>query len=244
MPSIASGCFCLGPHHGTVALAARSTEGGPMTATTRARPEDLRAEHRDGFGLGEREPRLSWQLPDGAIRQLAYEVECEDGTSSRVAGPANVLLRWPFDPLTSGERREIRVRLETDRGRTDWSAPLVVEAGLLDASDWRATWVCTGAEPGEAGHRPAYRIRGEVQIDRPVRRARLYATAHGIYEPSVDGERIGLEELAPGYTEYGVRTQVQTYDVTALMTPGTHTVEALTPTTSGARRRRSWRSRG
>jgi len=166
MPSIASGCFCLGPHHGTVALAARSTEGGPMTATTRARPEDLRAEHRDGFGLGEREPRLSWQLPDGAIRQLAYEVECEDGTSSRVAGPANVLLRGPFDPLTSGERREIRVRLETDRGRTDWSAPLVVEAGLLDASDWRATWVCTGAEPGEAGHRPAYRIRGEVQIDR------------------------------------------------------------------------------
>jgi len=70
--------------------------------------------------------------------------------------------------------------------------------------------------------RPAYRLRGEFVVDRPVRSAQLHATAHGIYELELDGVRVGTDELTPGYTEYQHRTQVQTYDVTGLLGEGRH----------------------
>jgi alpha-L-rhamnosidase len=191
------------------------------------RPTDLRAEHRDGIGTGERSPRLSWRLPAGATRQDAAELALDDGTTVRVAGEECVLVPWPGPPLVSGERREVRVRVWTDLGESDWSAPLVVEAGLLDPADWSAAWVSPTAEPGQPGHRPAYRLRGEVRVDRPVRRARVHATAHGVYELALDGVRLGGEELTPGFTEYDHHTQVQTHDVTAALTPGPHVLEAL-----------------
>ncbi|WP_433797622.1 family 78 glycoside hydrolase catalytic domain [Actinoplanes sp. CA-252034] len=64
-------------------------------------------------------------------------------------------------------------------------------------------------------------------MDRPVDRARLHVTAHGIYEPHLDGSRITDDELTPGYTEYASRTQVATYDVTDRLTPGSHELGAL-----------------
>ena len=58
-----------------------------------------------------------------------------------------------------------------------------------------------------AGHRPAYRLHGEILVDEPVVRARLHATAHGIYELFLDGRRVGTDELTPGYTEYASRVR-------------------------------------
>ena len=191
------------------------------------KPQDLRAEHHDGLGIGEREPRSSWRLPIGAVRQAAYEMRLDDGTTTRVEGDANVLVPWPGKTLASGERREVQVRVETDLGISEWSEPLAVEPGLLEPDDWQAAWVSTAAAAAEKGQRPAYRFRGEVFVDRPVRRARLYATAHGIYEPLVDGVRVGTDELTPGFTEYAAHTQVQTYDVTDKLTPGRHELGAL-----------------
>ena len=85
---------------------------------------------------------------------------------------------------------------------------------------WRATWVSPTAEPTPAGRRPAYRLRGTFELERPVRRATLFATAHGIYEAELNGVRVGDEELTPGYTEYQHHTQVQSYDVTELVREG------------------------
>ena len=85
----------------------------------------VRAEHLDSpLGIGEREPRLSWVLPAESGEQLAYEVEV-DGIPVRVEGDAHVLVPWPGKALGSGERREVRVRVETEAGLGEWSAPLV-----------------------------------------------------------------------------------------------------------------------
>ena len=192
------------------------------------RPTRLRAEHLDNpLGLGERRPRLSWLLPTGATRQTAYELRLDDGSTVRAETDGNVLVPWPGRPLTSGERREVRVRVRTDAGESEWSEPLVVEAGLLGPEDWRAAWVTPTAAAGPAGSRPAYRLRGEIGVERPVAKARLYVTAHGIHEPWLDGVRVGEDELTPGYTEYRSRTQVMTYDVTGRLTPGRHVLGAV-----------------
>ena len=107
----------------------------------------VRAEHLDSpLGIGEGEPRLSWVLPVGSGEQRAYEVEV-DGIRVRVEGDAHVQVPWPGKALGSGERREVRVRVETEAGLGEWSDLLVVEAGLLEPDDWSAAWVSTGAEP-------------------------------------------------------------------------------------------------
>ena len=53
----------------------------------------------------------------------------------------------------------------------------------------------------------------------PVR-ATLCATAVGIYQAFVNGDRVGTALYAPGWTSYPHRLQYQTYDVTALLRPG------------------------
>ncbi|GAA1947785.1 glycoside hydrolase family 78 protein [Nocardioides panacihumi] len=194
-------------------------------------PTRLRAELRpDALGVDAPEPRLSWLLPEGAGRQEAYELSV-DGRVVAVEGAEHTLRPWPDAPLSSGESRAVRVRVRTDLGWSEWSEPLDVEAGLLSAADWVADWVSPaplerGSVP-RAGFRPAYRLRGEVVVDRPVRRARLHVTAHGVYEPWLDGRRVSDDELTPGYTEYLQRTQVQTYDVTAQLTVGRHVLGSV-----------------
>ncbi|WP_433797891.1 hypothetical protein [Actinoplanes sp. CA-252034] len=110
------------------------------------RPTHLRAEHLDRpLGLGEPRPRLSWRLPAGTADQKAYELQVDDDEPVRVETGDCVLVPWPARPLASGEQRRVRVRVWTEDGPSVWSQVLVVEAGLLSASDWRADWVSPAA---------------------------------------------------------------------------------------------------
>ena len=97
-----------------------------------------------------------------------------------------------------------------------------VETGLLEASDWEAQLVGpvddTIASP---------LVRGSFETrDAAIRRARIYATAHGVYELELNGKRVGDQELAPGWTAYESRLRYQTYDVTDLLAAGENVVGA------------------
>ena len=92
---------------------------------------------------------------------------------------------------------------------------------------WCAQWVSPTAVPAPAGRRPAYRLRGSFALDRPVRRATLFATAHGVYEAELNELPVGDEELTPGYTQYEHHTQVQSWDVTERLRIGDNVLEAL-----------------
>ncbi len=60
-----------------------------------------------------------------------------------------------------------------------------------------------------------------------VQSAALTVTAQGIYEGFLNGARIGDFVFAPGWTSYPKRLQVQTYDVTDLLTDGENTMDIL-----------------
>lgn len=53
-----------------------------------------------------------------------------------------------------------------------------------------------------------------------VRGARLLATAHGVYEATVNGRSASDAVLSPGWTSYEWRLQVQEHDVTAAVVAG------------------------
>ncbi|MCX4680816.1 glycoside hydrolase family 78 protein [Streptomyces sp. NBC_01433] len=95
-----------------------------------------------------------------------------------------------------------------------------------DDTAWSAAAVLAPWGSGPWGkvpvaHSPAGRLRQEFRLGRRnVARARLYSTALGLYEAYLNGERVGEDRLAPGWTDYRKRVQYQTYDVTALLRPG------------------------
>ncbi|WP_406142214.1 alpha-L-rhamnosidase [Streptomyces sp. NBC_01089] len=100
------------------------------------------------------------------------------------------------------------------------------ESTGFDDGSWQAARVlgAWGTGPwGEvaASTAPAAQLRHEFRLrPAPVARARLYSTALGVYEASLNGERVGDDQLAPGWTDYHHRVQYQTYDVTSLLAPG------------------------
>ncbi|MFC4122954.1 glycoside hydrolase family 78 protein [Nonomuraea zeae] len=77
------------------------------------------------------------------------------------------------------------------------------------------------------GDRPSPYLRREFDVPSPVRRARLYATALGVYETHLNGVRVGADHLAPGWTDYRHRVTYQTYDVTALVSEGRNALGAI-----------------
>jgi alpha-L-rhamnosidase len=188
--------------------------------------------HREPFGIGETTPRLSWiaRTDLEGWRQAAYEIEIEpaDGpvwSSGRVDSDESVLVPWGAPPLTSRDRRTVRVRV-WGVGAAEpsaWSEDVVVEAGLLEPADWSAQLV-RPVLPADAGDEPVALLRREFVLDEPVLRARLYATAQGVYEAELNGSTVGDHVLAPGWTSYRHRLRYQTYDVTDLLSEGANAV--------------------
>lgn len=58
----------------------------------------------------------------------------------------------------------------------------------------------------------------EFSVEKELKSAILRISARGVYEATLNGKRIGDFVMAPGWTAYGDRIQVQEYDVTDMIT--------------------------
>lgn len=179
-------------------------------------PHSLRVEHLDQpLGIRTAAPRLSWRLPDGAREQLRYRLVGDNGWDSGwIAEQDNLLVSYDGPSLDSSQRVRWQVKVVTDLGESPWSEPGWFETGLLWPEDWQASWIEPANDPmGSAGDRQAALLRAEFDVQQTVVAARLHVTAQGLYEAFLNGDRVGDAELTPGFTQYDVRLQVQTYDV-------------------------------
>lgn len=77
----------------------------------------------------------------------------------------------------------------------------------------RGNWIALRGSDGDTV--PLF--RKTFVCEKPVRKAELEITAAGVYEAELNGTRVGRFILAPGWTEYEKRIQVQTYDITELL---------------------------
>jgi len=69
-------------------------------------------------------------------------------------------------------------------------------------------------------------LRKSFTLVRPVKKATAYATALGIYELSLNGQRVGDHIIASEWTDYSKRLRYQAYDVTAQLATGQNVLGA------------------
>lgn len=95
------------------------------------------------------------------------------------------------------------------------TASLSFETGRMD-EPWTAEWISDSAYTfTEKKVSPVPMVfKRQFQLKKPVASAKLYATAMGVYEVSLNGEKIGDRFFAPGFTSYPSNLQYQTYDIT------------------------------
>jgi alpha-L-rhamnosidase len=70
-------------------------------------------------------------------------------------------------------------------------------------------------------------MRKPFSLSKPIKRATLYATALGLYEMHLNGQKVGNDIFTPGWTDYRKRIYYQTYDVTSLLKPGQNALGAV-----------------
>ncbi|RJO73734.1 alpha-L-rhamnosidase [Nocardia panacis] len=190
--------------------------------------------HRQALGIGEARPRISWTTRAPAEwRQDGYEIEVvrangEVFRSGRIAGADSALVAWPTRALDSRESAQVRVGIWSQGTESVWGPSATVEAGLLDPADWVAVPV-GGAWPDgpDKDRRRPPLVRTEFPVQGKVVRARLYITAHGVFRAEINGRRVGIDAMAPGWTVYPKRLRYYTYDVKDHLQPGANALGAL-----------------
>ncbi|EHN10146.1 Alfa-L-rhamnosidase [Patulibacter medicamentivorans] len=217
--------------------------------------ERLRCERlEDPLAVGARAPRLSWIVrgPGRDQYQTGYRItvaaDPDDLLAERslawdsglVAGDETLAVTYGGPAPAAGERLHWRVQLWDRDGRPGRPSAIGSWGAGLPARAWRASWIGHG-HPWRATQPPsgddldlltnaeltAALLRTTFRIDRPVVRATLYATARGLYRLQLNGERVGDEELAPGWTDYRRRIHYRAHDVTSLLRDGENALGVL-----------------
>lgn len=168
-----------------------------------------------------RSDRNGAQLTDAelTVGDWSAKVTGDGQTGTTYKGPALL----PFTTYS------VQLAAKDDEGETA-AASMTFETGRME-TPWKGQWITDGDYYfTEAKVSPVPMVfRREITTDKPIARARLYATAMGIYEVELNGKKLGDRYFAPGFTSYKSYLQYQTYDVTPFMTGH----DTLTATVAG-----------
>ncbi|MEY4385328.1 MAG: hypothetical protein RLY20_611 [Verrucomicrobiota bacterium] len=202
------------------------------------------------LGIDERSPRLSWAIESSrrGAKQIAYRIcvassveklaagEADRWDSGRVESNQTTHVVYAGKPLASREVCHWQVEVWDETGKATKSPPALWTMGLLEKSDWSAKWIAADTEiikrdkeaiaPTLIDCGTPGLFRKEFEIPGPIKRAKIYATARGIFELRANGQRIGEDIFAPEWTDYDKRIHYRAYDVTALLKPGRNALGA------------------
>lgn len=88
------------------------------------------------------------------------------------------------------------------------------ETGRLD-TPWQGRWITDESYTFPDKESPLPMVfRKSFLVKKPLLRAWVNTTALGVYELELNGQKVGTDYFAPGFTSYEHQIQYQTYDVT------------------------------
>ena len=196
------------------------------------------------LGFVQFEPRLAWSVSsfERGQRQTAFQILVATTPERLRPGHADI---WDSGKVVSNDSLNVHYAGPTPKARqraywtvrvwgkdgrpSSFAPPAWWEMGLYD-EEWEGQWI---GRPSRGEERRATHDRSVVYLRRPfvigqkVERARLYASAFGVYEIFINGKKAGDDVLSPGFTDYEKRVLFQTYDVTDEVREGDNVIGAV-----------------
>ncbi len=196
---------------------------------------DLRVENMTNpLGIDVRQPRFSWRIETEKqdVSQTAYHLlvassrekldrgEGDFWDSGDVRSSRQLWIAYDGKKLPSDTRLFWKVRIETNKGNSDWSETAMASIGLLTENDWKGRWI--GMEELQDGDQrglhvrlaPRY-LRKEYSAKGPVKRATAYVGSFGLYQFFINGQRVGGNQvLSPVPSDFRKTIYYNTFDVT------------------------------
>lgn len=198
----------------------------------------LRCEYAvNPLGIDAETPRLSWAASASGRdqTQAAYQIQAASTEENLHNGIADLwdsgkiissamLVDYAGAQLRSRERCWWRVRAwDGNDILGEYSNAAWFEMGLLKPEDWSADWIAfPGAWPGKALY-----FRREFQLEKPVRRARIYMCGLGWSELHINGQRVNDRVLDPPQSNYARRILYSTDDVQPYLNPGLNVIGVI-----------------
>jgi len=172
-----------------------------------------------------------------------------DLTKEDVRNPGDGFAEHLFNPA-KGRFVELTVTRLANRESDNYAFALA-EAGIFDDNDnnlalnakvtasdsieggtWSLKNINDGINetqkpiPAHSDPAPISYFRKEFTTDKPIKKARVFSSALGVYELYVNGKQVGEDILSPGWTNYDKRVQYQTYDITDIVQMGRNVIGA------------------
>ena len=212
---------------------------------------DLRVEYLENpVGIDITEPRLSWIVTsdERAQNQSAYQILIASNPTTLKKGGADL---WDTGKVTSSETNHIVYTGKPLKSRmqiywkvrswdkndyvSEWSDVATWSMGLLSFLDWEAAWIGYDIPEEELDEdkelelapSPYLRTEFDTKLGGKIKRATIYASAMGLFELRLNGERVGEDYFTPGWTDYNKRIYYFTYDVTGQIEEGANALGAI-----------------
>ena len=201
---------------------------------SQAKITNLRCEHLlSPVGVDAANPRFSWQLNDSAntSSQKSFKLivgkdslgvcRGRDGWRSGVTVSSSQLTNYGGPELATFTKYYWQVTVTNNRGKTIRSPVASFETGMMDAANWKGSWV---TDAKDITLKPAGYFRKTFSLNKKIAGARMYVAVAGLYELFINGKKIGDRVLDPAYTRFDGRILYTTYDVTSALQAGKNAI--------------------
>ncbi|MEN3323119.1 glycoside hydrolase family 78 protein [Mariniflexile soesokkakense] len=192
------------------------------------------------LGIDVLQPRLSWQIitDKSEVEQTTYQILVASSAeklasnnadlwdSGKVESNASVNVIYAGKKLNGKDEAYWKVKISTNRGETQWSEIAYWSMGILTYADWKSTrWIgynqlFPGDSVSQFSKLSARYIRKQIDLNKNVKKAKVYIMGMGLYELYINGEKIGNYVLAPVPTDYTKNVKYNVFDVTSQLKQG------------------------
>lgn len=182
-------------------------------------------------------PCFSWKICSSRpnVIQEKYRIIVKRGEdflwdTGEVFSREQSFIEYKGSPLSSETRYQWTVTVWDSHGQSA-SAKAVFETAFFRQADWKAKWIeCSFERKNACGQNfgnsyPPVLFEKEFLLEKRVKSARIYASAHGVYRLTLNKKRPDQREFAPEFTPYGKCLYYQVYDVKELLTEGRNVLQ-------------------
>lgn len=181
---------------------------------------------KNPLNINVEKPRFGWNYNSEIGKQKAYSIQVknEQGSiiwdSGRIESAKMTHVEYEGLPLDSFQRYDWFVSVWNEQDQLAESEPNFFYTGCFDKNQWSAKWISIDAK------RPTY-FRKSFTVHQKPKQAIAYVSALGVFELSINGNKVSNDILAPGWTDYEKRIQYMTYDIASYINEGQNEITAV-----------------